>query len=622
MKGHFLEKIDEATPGAAAKPEISIPQGTKKDAATKFQPGKKTSLTQKLASGVSKAAQLAKNIETIGTGKWDVAAFAQSILTKELDKGTAKLHTFGKKNYDTAVLGDQIIRSLNMYGPSVEDTKTDSGQAEIPDGKGGTGETTTESFLDKINVLQEKVGATEETKKRRKKAQEKQKTHTPRKASKAQEKAKFKPVGDKLSAKARLLPIVSKLLGKENAEYNTTYITKNFNKVILTIQKMYGPESEYAKEEGAKPLDFTFELPSSGRVADKKKEIKESAITVFLREAVSDDIVKQLGRDGSLELLQGFEKTYPGKQIKFKKVEEEKPKEEKPGEDKPREIEPESDAKMKLIPGETRFLISNPKNFGARGVQYTLKCEDSKIVSLLSKKGIGFLTYLVSKPNELGVRDDNTGTLYVYNKENEPISSLEAKAPFSWSATLKAYKIATDIDQQLGPQADKGEALVSKAKKDAKDSKGNPTKYPFIADYGEYKTNPVVFVQDPSNPNNISKHKIIRYLAKTDSYVFDWKNALPLTNADRNNVILDPNNPETKQNAAVGKKKSIEKKAIEKQTAAGELPLGAAAGTPKTAPKPKGRGGRPVGSKNKPKGPAQAEMPLESKFLEKIEEYI
>ena len=29
-----------------------------------------------------------------------------------------------------------------------------------------------------------------------------------------------------------------------------------------------------------------------------------------------------------------------------------------------------------------------------------------------------------------------------------------------------------------------------------------------------------------------------------------------------------------------------------------------------------------VGSKNKPKGPAQAEMPLESKFLEKIEEYI
>ena len=618
MKGHFLEKIDEATPGAAAKPEISIPQGTKKDAATKFQPGKKTSLTQKLASGVSKAAQLAKNIETIGTGKWDVAGFAQSILTKELDKGTAKLHTFGKKNYDIAVLGDQILRNLNMYGPSVKDKETDSGQAEIPDGKGGTGETTTESFLDKINALQEKVGPTEETKKRRKKAQEKQKTHTPKKASKAQEKAKFKPVGDKISAKARLLPIVSKLLGKENAEYNTTYITKNFNKIIITIQKMYGPESEYAKEEGAKPLDFTFELPSSGRVADKKKEeIKESAITVFLREAVSDDIVKQLGRDGSLELLQGFEKTYPGKQITFKKVEEEKPEE-----DKPREIEPESDTKMELVPGEARFLISNPKNFGTRGVQYTLKPEDSKIASLLNKKGISFLTYLVSKPNELGVRDDNTGTLYVYNKENEPISSLEAKAPFSWSSTLKAYKIATDIDQQLGPQADKGEALVSKAVKGAKDSKGNPTKYPFIADYGDYKNSPVVFIQDPANPNNISKHKIIRYLAKTDSYVFDWKNALPLTDADKNNVILDPTNPETKQKAAEGMKKARERKAVEKQTAAGELPLGAAAGTPKTAPKPKGRGGRPVGSKNKPKGPTQAEMPLESKFLEKIEEYI
>ena len=216
MKGHFLEKIDEATPGAAAKPEINIPQGTTKDAATKFQPGKGTSLAQKLASGVSKAAQLAKNIETIGTGKWDVAAFAQSILTKELDKGTAKLHTFGKKNYDAAVLGDQILRSLNMYGPSVEDKKTDSGQAEIPDGKGGTGETTTESFLDKINVLLEKrsreeleklakdrgiptvtksgkkvrldqlaarvekskaSGPTDKTKERRKKAQEKQKSY-------------------------------------------------------------------------------------------------------------------------------------------------------------------------------------------------------------------------------------------------------------------------------------------------------------------------------------------------------------------------------------------------------------------------------------------------------------
>jgi len=614
MKGHFLEKIDEATPGAPAKPEISIPQGTNKDAATKFQPGKKTSLTQKLASGVSKAAQLAKNIETIGTGKWDVAAFAQSVLTKELDKGTAKLHTFGKKNHDTAVLGDQILRSLNMYGSAVTDKKTESGQAEIPDGKGGTGATTTESFLDKINALQEKVGPTEETKKRRKRAQEKQKTHTPKKASKAQEKAKFKPVGDKISAKARLLPIVSKLLGKENAEYNTTYITKNFNKIILTIQKMYGPESEYAKEEGAKPLDFTFELPSSGRVADKKKEkIKESAITVFLREAVSDDIVKQLGRDGSLELLQGFEKTYPGKQIKFKKVEEEKPKE-----DKPKETEAGPDIQIKEIPSETTFLISNPKNFGVRGVQYTLKPQDSKIASLLNKKGISFLTYLVSKPNELGVRDDNTGTLYVYNKENQPISSLETKAPFTWSSTLKAYKIAVDGEEVLGPQADKGEALIS--------SSDDPKEiFPLIAGYEKYKKEyanaPVVFLQRPGG-TELSKHKIIRFLPKTKNYVYDFKNPLPITKADikmlQADKLLDP---EVQAKAKLGQQQARDKAAKLKQTAAGELPLGAAAGTPKT-PKPKGRGGRPVGSKNKPKGPTQAEMPLESKFLEKIEEYI
>jgi hypothetical protein len=514
-----------------------------------------------------------------------------------------------------------------MYGSAVEDKKTESGQAEIPDGKGGTSETTTESFLDKINMLQEKVGPTEETKKRRKKAQKKQKTHTPKKASKAQEKAKFKPVGDKISAKTRLLPIVSKLLGKENAEYNTTYITKNFNKIILTIQKMYGPESDYAKEEGAKPLDFTFELPSSGRVAAKKKEeIKESAITVFLREAVSDDIVKQLGRDGSLELLQGFEKTYPGKQIKFKKVEEEKPGEEKPGEDKPREIEPESSGKMKEIPTKTTFLISNPKNFGARGVQYTLKPQDSKIASLLNKKGISFLTYLVSKPNELGVRDDNTGTLYVYNKENQPISSLEVKAPFTWSSTLKAYKIAVDGEEVLGPQADKGEALVSPPEKGEIDpTTGKQKVFPLIAGYEqlkEYSNSPVVFLQQPGG-KLISKHKIIRYLPKSKNYVYDFKNPLPVVEKDRKAIatvttLLDP---KVKEKAKAGQIQARERKAVEKQTAAGELPLGAAAGTPKTKPT-KGRGGRPVGSKNKPKGPTQAEMPLESKFLEKIEEYI
>ena len=96
MNGTFLQKLQEAAPDPVPAPVIDKEETPKETKA----PTKSGGLVQKLASGAQKAVNLAKNIEKIGTGQWDPSEFLQSILTKELDKGTANLHNFGKRNYD------------------------------------------------------------------------------------------------------------------------------------------------------------------------------------------------------------------------------------------------------------------------------------------------------------------------------------------------------------------------------------------------------------------------------------------------------------------------------------------------------------------------------------------
>ena len=420
--GNFLKTINEAIPTGQGPATGKIETG---EGLTADQPAdavKKGGFLNKVASVAQKSANFIQKGAEVARGNWDINNVLQGILDKQLDSSTSKVGSFGRPNFNKIKLGDDIVKKINAYG---QDVKTEPAAVEANESFGRV-------FLAKVD---EAITVFE-------------KSGSPKKLSKAQQEARMKPIGDKISAKARLLPIVSKLLGKEKAEYNTLYITKNFNKILLAIQKMYGPESEYAKDEEAKPLDFTFELPGAGRVAKKKEEVKESTIALSLREAVSDDIVKELGRDGSLELLQGFEKTYPGKQIKFKEVET-----------------PEGGPVIKLTVDNAIFELAGRTSFGEKGVQFTLKPISTDIISILKDRDIKYLTYLLqSKDNEFKTAEGNSGIIYAYDESNQPINEITSEGVnFQWDGQGKVYTLSTDNKELMGVKYSEGQYPINKS---------------------------------------------------------------------------------------------------------------------------------------------------------------
>tara|TARA_A100001515_G_scaffold19529_1_gene14398 strand:- start:6263 stop:8488 length:2226 start_codon:yes stop_codon:yes gene_type:complete len=283
----------------------------------------------------------------------------------------------------------------------------------------------------------------------------------------------FKPIGDTVSAKARLTPLVADVLGVKDEELvrYTNYISKNFGAVLTAIQKAYGPDSEYAKKEDSKPLDFTFELKGFGRISDKEqedlkkkqetKEVKESTILKLIEESVATDIADKAGRDGAEKLVKGMEAIYPGKQITFKTPEPD-PKPEPEPEDEP-EVEQD------ILTTATKFSLVNGKDYGEER-QYTLKPQEDKVGEYLTAKGIKFITY-VQKPKpraltggkggQIGsnfeLSKSSQGRLIAYDDENQVISQLNVDAPYEWNSTEKAYSLSRNNTVKIGPDPAKGE---------------------------------------------------------------------------------------------------------------------------------------------------------------------
>lgn len=560
----FLNLINENNPVQQTMPLDTNTAETNQKATpdTQAGPTKQSSFLTKVAAAGKGLKDFSQKIEKIGTGKWDLGALMQGIIDKELDKGTAKLGMFGKKGYQKIVLGEDVITSINEYKSSNQEKK----EEEVVEGflykiDNLIFETTKEE-AQRIRDEAEKLGIPLKTaagkditpvrlkgridrEKKRLAAEEKQRNLGLTDEDKAVEKGidakdkpdekkidtknksgdpvRFKPVGDTKSAKERLLPVVSKLLGKENAEQNVMYITKNFNRIITAIQTQYGPESDYAKGKDAKPLDFTYDAKSMGRISkDEQKKIQtESAITIVLHEAKSDELVKRLGRDGSLELLNSFETVYPGKQIKFAKPPvEEKPVEDKPVEDKPVEDEPVEDDKVELN-SKTVFTLSSPQNLGEKGKQYTLQPEDQKIVEHLNKNGIKYITYLAAKVNQLGVHDKSDGQIIAYDNNDQAITKLTLKAPYKFDSEIGGYVISASNEEQFGPQYDQGEAIISIDNEN-------------VLDIGYSSNPPYIVIKQPqtdlsSVDAKFSKYKLIRRLEETSQIIFDKRNPLPLS---------------------------------------------------------------------------------------------
>ena len=399
----FLNLLNEQIPtGEGMNPSGSgkpKPQGVSPIAPTGAT--KKQSFASKIAGGVKKAVDVAQSIERIGTGKWSIDNLLQGIMDKELDKGTAKLGMFGKRGYTSVVLGDEITTQINSYG--VEGDKKEEEviegflykvyeakkKVEAHEGKKGTGKgdihTPNETKQTRMDLAAKakKYGVSMTTPAGKKRKESTIENEIQKIIAQQRKEKGFKPVGDTKSAKERLLPVVKKIVGDKDADYFTTYVTKNLNTIISKIKTYYGPEGPYVKQDkNAKPLEFEFDLKSLGRItAEKQKQQKakkereektgqkemdlteniDSEISLLLKEAVSDDLVKNMGRDGAEDFLKSVEKIYPGKQITF-------PKQEVKVSDKPGES-PSDDTK---ITGNSLFTLSKPQNYGAKGTQYTL----------------------------------------------------------------------------------------------------------------------------------------------------------------------------------------------------------------------------------------------------------
>ena len=486
MNGTFLQKLQEAAPDPVPAPVIDKEETPKETKA----PTKSGGLVQKLASGAQKAVNLAKNIEKIGTGQWDPSEFLQSILTKELDKGTANLHNFGKRNYDNIIFGDDIVLKLNQYGAAVadDDSKTGAAQLEnynfvnVIDGllleKRNRAELEQKAReLDikfekgiRLDALEKKInavlkdagsgqgdldlgdssGPTKETKERREKAFKKQQ----------KEKSQIKPVGDQKSAALRVAGLLKRALKQMPIKIDFSspqtirshptvqYIIKNPKNFLKLVQEEY-PN-----------IKFTYDGGKGFSRVEKTEDAETTFDDALVIASKGRPFVKSLGQAKAERIVRGLVDIYPGRKIVFEEPEKKtEPKPEEPKED-PKE-EPKGDAPTSLS-NKTEFKLKAPQNFGNQGVQFTLSPSDSNIQQLLKKKGIKYLTYLVSKPNSLGVRDTNAGTIYAYDEDNKPISALETKANFKYSNEIPGYIVGQDIEGQLGPQADKGEGLYPK----------------------------------------------------------------------------------------------------------------------------------------------------------------
>ena len=97
------------------------------------------------------------------------------------------------------------------------------------------------------------------------------------------------------------------------------------------------------------------------------------------------------------------------------------------------------------------FSITNEKNIGEMGKQYTLTPVDGKLQKYLNDNGIKFITFLrtsnTSQSNIFGYMtfDNNGGKLQMYDMNGAFLPNLETDVRFEYSPQDKVYKIGSAI---------------------------------------------------------------------------------------------------------------------------------------------------------------------------------
>lgn len=454
---NFLKMIQEATP-----PQVI----------DHYDSGKKPGgIINKVTSAAQKVSNAIDTIEKYGTGKWDINDTLQKVLSKQLDKGTDKVGLFGKNNYKQIRLGGDIVDKINNYTIETDTETTDDAETANESVFSGT-------FL---NTISEATAVLDKDK-----------------DGKFQNTAQMKGDKEGKSAKVKVWDVLKDALtlpddtsatltdpdpqmnGKKVVDRRIDWIAKGVPAFLKNVKEEY-PD-----------IPFTFEGHS------KEDGLSVSAIEQDEEEfnfsnTTRQDWIKSLGAEKAEKIVRGLVSIYPGDRIVF---------------DEPKPV-------VKLTSENALFELVGSNSFGSKGIQYTLKPKSADVDNILKERDIKYLTFLLqTNDNSFKAPESNTGIIYAYDSNNEPINPITTEGTkFQWNGQDGLYTLSTDNPTLMGVKYSEGQFPINKADvKPLTDS-----------NYVLYR---------PDDKSTYVKFKVIQDMNNADMYLIDKDKGVAATEED------------------------------------------------------------------------------------------
>ena len=432
---NFLKLVQEAMP----EPNTTDNTGTGQLAADANKSVKKGSIIGKAASFAQKTAALANKIGDIGQGKWDIEDALQKILDRQLDKSTNKIGYFGKSGFNKIKLGDDIIKKINAYGSDVPEPGKSKPETDAVEAN--------ESFTECKSLFLAKLNETTAI------------------MTDRDDDGKIKTAhGSGKGAAARLYEVIKKFdssinfkvvdINKKSADdKRLQWITKKPESFLSKVQSIY-PDIKFTFSKNADSLSVA--MGDQNKVEDaetkfgKTKSGKE--LPLDYKGTSNSEWIESIGKKNMLTLLKAMVDIYPNLNIKLPAEEPE------PAEDSV--VTPDS----KLTIDNALFELTGRTSFGEKGIQYTLKPLTPDVANILKDRNIKYLTYLLqSKDNKFKTAEGNSGIIYAYDNENQPINPITTEGVnFQWNGQDKVYTLSTANKQLMGVQYSAGQYPINK----------------------------------------------------------------------------------------------------------------------------------------------------------------
>jgi len=159
--------------------------------------------------------------------------------------------------------------------------------------------------------------------------------------------------------------------------------------------------------------------------------------------------------------------------------------------------------------------LTGRTSFGEKGIQYTLKPLTPDVANILKDRDIKYLTYLLqSKDNEFKSPESNTGIIYAYDNENQPINAITTEGVnFQWNGQEKLYTLSSENKQLMGVKYSDGQYPINKT--DVKP----------LTD-GKH------ILMRPDEKSGYMKFQILQDLPTTKQYLINYKKGVAATEAE------------------------------------------------------------------------------------------